>query len=173
MSAVFEQSGSTLPQVSAAGGSINGTVHIVTSDGAGPYTAIVDPTGTGAFSKGTEATVTTQVPGKRGNIAPSGLSDLIPRALVNMGIAKRAVNINEDFPIAIQVPAGTTCTGTVGGQSNVCLMKIVNPSLAGPFGGVIAFQVANTTAAANGTTVRRTTSVPGDTERFVGVKFRA
>jgi hypothetical protein len=34
MSAVMAQSGSTLPQVSD-GGSISGTVHIVTTDGAG------------------------------------------------------------------------------------------------------------------------------------------
>jgi hypothetical protein len=34
MSAVIAQSGSTLPQVSQ-GGSISGTVHIVTTDGAG------------------------------------------------------------------------------------------------------------------------------------------
>lgn len=72
-----------------------------------------------------------------------------------------------DFPIDIAVPAGTTCSGTVAGQQNVCFMKIANckirPPLrstndtdcliangAGPFGGVIAFQMAgagNTTAA--------------------------
>jgi hypothetical protein len=37
MSDVVAQSGSTLPQVSQ-GGSLSGTLHIVTSDGAGPYT---------------------------------------------------------------------------------------------------------------------------------------
>lgn len=41
-----------------------------------------------------------------------------------------------------------TCTGTVGGMQNVCLMKVANPSGAGPFGGVIAFQMAPAAAAA-------------------------
>jgi hypothetical protein len=146
------QSGSTLPQVSN-GGSISGTVHIVTTDGAGPYTAIVDPTGTGAFSQGVEATVTQQIPGTRGNIAAPKQRRFMPRMLVKMGLMKRASNVNEDYPFAATIPAGTTCTGAVAGQQNVCLVKIVNPSGAGPFGGVVAIQMAggassNTTAAA-------------------------
>ena len=70
--------------------------------------------------------------------------------LVKMGLMKRAKNVNEDYPFAATIPAGTTCSGTVGGQSNVCLVKLVNPSGAGPFGGVIAIQMAgaaNSTAA--------------------------
>ncbi len=39
VSAVISQSGSTLPQVSQ-GGSLGGTLHIVTTDGAGPYTGM-------------------------------------------------------------------------------------------------------------------------------------
>ena len=62
--------------------------------------------------------------------------------LVKMGLMKRAQNVNEDFPFSATIPAGTTCSGTVAGQSNVCLVKIVNPSGAGPFGGVIAIQMA-------------------------------
>jgi len=156
MSAVVAQSGSTLPQVSQ-GGSISGTVHIVTTDGAGPYTAIVDPTGTGAFSTGNVATVTTQVPGTKGNIAAPKQRSLLARTLVKMGIMKRAANVNEDYPFAATIPADTTCSGTVGGQSNVCLVKIVNPSNAGPFGGVIAIQMAGSasTAAATNTTTKR------------------
>jgi hypothetical protein len=38
MSAVVAQSGSTLPQVSSSGGTLSGTVHVVTTDGAGPFT---------------------------------------------------------------------------------------------------------------------------------------
>lgn len=93
MSAVVAQSGSTLPQVSS-GGSLSGTLHIVTTDGAGPYTAIVDPTGTGAFASGTKAEVTQQVPGERGEIAPDGQ---VRRWLVKMGLVKRAQNVNKDF----------------------------------------------------------------------------
>ncbi|CZR65209.1 probable gEgh 16 protein [Phialocephala subalpina] len=166
MSAVMAQSGTTLAQASP-GGSISGTVHIVTTDGAGPYTAIVDPTGTGAFSTGTKLAVTQQVPGKNGNIAAPKQRSLIARSLVAMGIVKRASNVNEDYPFAATIPAGTTCTGTVGGQSGVCLVKIVNPSNAGPFGGVIAMQMAGTSTAA------ASNSSTAEKRELVGAKFRA
>lgn len=64
--------------------------------------------------------------------------------LGKIGLMKRATNVNENFPFAATIPAGTKCSGTVAGQSNVCLVKIVNPSGAGPFGGVIAIQMAAT-----------------------------
>lgn len=179
MSAVVAQSGSTLPQVSS-GGSISGTVHIVTTDGAGPYSVIVDPTGTGAFSQGTQAEVTTQVPGKNGNISAPKQRRFIPRTLVKMGLMKRAANVNEDYPFAATIPAGTTCTGTVGGQSNVCLVKIVNPSAAGPFGGVIAIQMAGAggSAAAANSTAATTSEAAAEPaakkgKKPAGAKFRA
>jgi hypothetical protein len=105
---------------------------------------VIDPTGTGRFSHGTLATVTTQVPGKKGNIAAPKQQRFIPRMLGKIGLMKRATNVNENFPFAATIPAGTKCSGTVAGQSNVCLVKIVNPSGAGPFGGVIAIQMAAT-----------------------------
>jgi hypothetical protein len=150
-------SGSTLPQISADGGSISGTMHIVTSDGAGPYTAMVDPTGTGDFSSANKAVVSQQVPGTKGNIKKTEKRwiSLLRRA----GILKRATNINEDYPFKVEIPAGTKCTGTVAGQSNVCMVKLVNPSNAGPFGGCVPVQQvasSNTTAA-----------------RSIGSKFRA
>ena len=159
-------SGSTLPQVSN-GGSISGTVHIVTTDGAGPYTAIVDTTGTGAFSTGKMATVTTQVPGTKGNIAAPKQRSLYARTLVSLGIMKRASNVNEDYPFKAAIPAGTTCTGTVGGQTGVCLVKIVNPSGAGPFGGVIAIQMAGASTTSSNTTASAKAA------RLVSAKFRA
>ncbi|KAJ8069367.1 hypothetical protein OCU04_003021 [Sclerotinia nivalis] len=168
MKNVMAQSGEVLPQVTD-GGELSGTIHIVTTDGAGPYSAIVDPTGTGAFSQGTEAKVTTQVPGRRGNIAAPKQRSLMMRSLVNMGIVKRAKNVNEDYPIKVSMPAGMSCTGSVGGQENVCLVKLANPSGAGPFGGVAAFQMASTSSAAaagNGTTA-------ATTKRSIGAKFRA
>jgi len=165
MSAVVAQSGSTLPQISAAGGTLSGTLHIVTTDGAGPYTAIVDPTGTGAFSTGTKAEVTTQVPGKNGNIAAPKQRRFITRALVSMGIVKRAANVNEDYPIAVAIPAGMTCTGTVGGQSGVCLVKLANPSAAGPFGGVVAMQISGSASNATTAAVKE--------RKLIGAKFRA
>lgn len=65
LDAAMAMSGSTLPQVSS-GGSINATLHIVTSDGAGPFVAIIDPTASGKFSNATSMDVTTQVPGEAG-----------------------------------------------------------------------------------------------------------
>jgi hypothetical protein len=122
-----------------------------------PYTAVIDSTGTGAFSQGTEATVTTQVPGNNGNIAATK-ENFIPRMLIKAGLMKRAANVNKDYPFAATIPAGTTCSGTVAGQSNVCLMKIVNPSGNGPFGGVIAMQIAGTAAAASNSTAEAATA---------------
>jgi hypothetical protein len=90
-------SGNTLPQVSP-GGSVSGTLHIVTSDGAGPYKALVDTTGTGDFSNAMEMEVVTQVPGKNGNIKKTKTAARAwARALESIGIYKRATNINEDF----------------------------------------------------------------------------
>ncbi|KAJ8067493.1 hypothetical protein OCU04_004837 [Sclerotinia nivalis] len=142
-------SGSTLPQISTDNASISGTFHIVTSDGAGPLTAMVDTTGMGDFSKAVKAVVTTQVPGNNGNIKKSKQTKW-NRVLRSLGLMKRATNINEDFPFSVAIPAGTTCTGTIAGQSNVCMVKIVNPSNAGPFGGCVAVQQStgtNSTAA--------------------------
>jgi hypothetical protein len=52
----------------------------------------------------------------------------------------------------VQIPAGTTCSGTVGGQANTCLVKIANSNPAGPFGGVVAIQMAGGASAATNTT---------------------
>jgi len=92
-------SGSTLPQVSSSNGSLSGTFHIVTTDGAGPVQAVVDPTATGQYESGTAATVATQVPGTRGNIAAPKQRRFIPRTLVKLGLLKRASNVNEDYPL--------------------------------------------------------------------------
>ncbi|KAK2001941.1 hypothetical protein LX36DRAFT_746620 [Colletotrichum falcatum] len=141
---VMALSGSTLPQVSSTGGSISGTLHCVTTDGAGPYNAVIDSTGTGAFSQGTMLKVVQQVPGNGGNIRPDGTVPGGKRSLWERAMSviyKRAANVNKDFPMKFEVPAGTTCTGTMGGQSNVCLVKIANSNKAGPFGGVVPIQI--------------------------------
>ena len=44
-----------------------------------------------------------------------------------------------DFPVKVQMPAGMTCQGTAGGASNVCIVRMQNSALAGPFGGSAAF----------------------------------
>jgi hypothetical protein len=144
------QSGPTLPQISN-GGNISGTFHIVTTDGAGPIQAVLDPTATGKFSQGVPLTVLQQIPGTNGNIAPGKKQQrsLWARALAAAGIMKRAANVNESFDFKFSVPAGTNCTGTVAGMTNVCLVKIANSNKAGPFGGVVPVQIAAAGGAAN------------------------
>lgn len=117
----------------------------MTSDGCGSVKAVIDPTATGAFADGTMAETTSDVPGNNGNCPRSITKKSYIRSLLeDTGvIAKRATNVNQDFNVAFTVPAGTTCTGQVNGQTGVCLMKIANNNAAGPFGGVIAFQMAN------------------------------
>lgn len=89
------QSGSTLPQVSS-GGSVNGTYHIVTTDGAGPLEALIDESASGKWSTAKQATVSTQPPGNNGNIkAPKSSNNR--RLLSRMYLSKRAQNVNEDY----------------------------------------------------------------------------
>ncbi|PGH19444.1 hypothetical protein AJ80_03945 [Polytolypa hystricis UAMH7299] len=54
-----------------------------------------------------------------------------------------------DFPLTATVPAGQTCTGTVAGQQNVCMVRCENPALAGPFGGCVPVQMAGAAAGNN------------------------
>jgi hypothetical protein len=108
------------------------------------------------------------VPGRNGNIAAPKQRRFIPRMLMKMGLMKRAKNVNEDFPFAATIPAGTTCSGTVAGQSNVCLVKIVNPSGAGPFGGVVAIQMAGAGAGASNSTDAAATTDAATSESAVG-----
>ncbi|KAJ3946404.1 uncharacterized protein N0V96_004765 [Colletotrichum fioriniae] len=53
-----------------------------------------------------------------------------------------------DFPLKAAIPADQTCTGTVAGQSNVCLVRCQNAARAGPFGGIVPVQMAGTTTPA-------------------------
>jgi Egh16-like virulence factor len=41
------------------------------------------------------------------------------------------------------MPEGMTCTGSVGGAKNVCIVRLQNSALAGPFGGSAAFTQSN------------------------------
>lgn len=156
LKSAMAQSGSTLPQVSS-GGKVSGVFHIVTTDGAGPVEALIDETASAKWSQAKQASVTKQVPGFYGNIqAPQssygfGFGRMLRRGLVKMGLVeKRAENVNQDYPFEVEIPAGTKCTGTVNGLSNVCLVKMSNNNPAGPFGGVYAVQMpgSNTTARA-------------------------
>lgn len=164
LAAAMAQSGNTLPQVSADGtGTITGTWRIVTSDGTannaqGELFAVIDSTGTGAYSTGKQLVATSDMVGNgNGNVVQRSLTR-IARAL-----GKRATNVGADAPFSVKIPAGTTCTGTdaTSGATNFCLMKIANNNGAGPFGGSIAFQIAgagNTTAAPAASTASTSTA---------------
>jgi len=117
--AVGQGAASGLPTCSDSG-VVKMTFHQVNQDGAGPLTADIDPTSGGtdpaAFQS---AQVTQDVPG--------------------LGIGGLSGVTTTDFPVAIQMPAGMTCSGQVGGASNVCIARLQNSALAGPFGGSVAF----------------------------------
>ncbi|KAH8647401.1 hypothetical protein BX600DRAFT_443604 [Xylariales sp. PMI_506] len=161
LAATMASSGSTLPQVSGDGtGSINGTWTVVTSDGTandknGNLFAVIDETGTGKFSKGTQLTATSDLVGNgQGNV----VQRTVARALRAVGIQRRATNVGADAAFSVKIPSGLTCTGTdsTSGQSNFCLMKIANNNGNGPFGGTIAFQIAG--ASTNTTATKRAQS---------------
>jgi hypothetical protein len=87
------------------------TLHQINQDGAGPFTAMVDGTSGGtdvaAFKK---AEVTQNVPGLAAGISTTTTTD---------------------FPVKMQMPAGMTCSGTVGTATNVCIAKLQNATPAG------------------------------------------
>lgn len=95
--AAMALSGSTLPQISTTNASISGIFHIITSDGAGPLSAIIDPTGKGDFTNGIKAKVTLQIPGKNGNIKKTPTQKRWEPLEERGDIEKRASNINEDY----------------------------------------------------------------------------
>jgi hypothetical protein len=104
-------------------GEISMTFHQVNQDGAGPLTAQIDPTSGGtdpaAFQ---DAQVTQNVPG--------------------IGIGGLSAAQTTDFPVKVQMPAGMTCSGSAGGANNVCIVRLQNSALAGPFGGSAAFTMS-------------------------------
>jgi len=101
-------------------GTVKMTFHQVNQDGAGPLTAMVDTTSGGTDPKAFKtAEVTQNVPG--------------------IGIGGLSAASTMDFPVAIQMPAGSVCSGTVAGASGVCVAKLQNSAAAGPFGGSVAF----------------------------------
>ncbi|OTB08895.1 hypothetical protein M426DRAFT_71144 [Hypoxylon sp. CI-4A] len=121
--AIMAATDDQLPQVTA-GGELKMTLHQVNADGAGPYTCMINDDGTGADWDDIE--VTQSPPGDD----------------------SRDRDGNEtDFPLTAAIPADQECTGTVAGQDNACLVRCQNGAGAGPFGGVVPVQMANTTSA--------------------------
>ncbi|KAI0393927.1 cell surface protein [Xylariaceae sp. FL0594] len=106
-------------------GSITMTFRQINQDGAGPLFADVDGTSGGtdpaAFQK---AEVTQDVPG-------------VPIA-GGLSLATKT-----DFPLTVQMPPGMTCEATVAGVKNVCVVRVRNKAIAGPFGGSAAFTMSH------------------------------
>lgn len=101
-------------------GTIAMTFHQVNQDGAGPLTAQIDATSGGTDAAAfKDAEVTQNVPG--------------------IGVGGLSAATTTEFPVAVQMPAGMTCQGSVGGATNVCVARLQNSALAGPFGGSVAF----------------------------------
>ncbi|KAI0131981.1 hypothetical protein BJ170DRAFT_225777 [Xylariales sp. AK1849] len=122
--AIMAETGDQLPQVSP-GGMISMTLHQVNSDGGGPYTCQMS-----ADASGTDWTaiqVTQSPPGTN---------------------SRNKDGAATDFPMKAAMPAGASCAGTVAGQDNVCLVRCMNAAKAGPFGGVVPVQMANSTTPA-------------------------
>ncbi|KAF6828432.1 cas1 appressorium specific protein [Colletotrichum plurivorum] len=125
--AIMAMTGDQLPQV-RAGGTIDMTLHQVNGDGGGPYDCMINGDATGATW--TNINVLTTPPGTN---------------------SRNRAGAMTDFPMKAQIPADQTCTGTVAGQNNICLVRCQNAARAGPFGGIVPVQMAqpgNTPAAA-------------------------
>lgn len=128
-SAILAETGDVLPQVSP-GGELNMTLHQVNSDGAGPYTCMINADGTA--ESWSEITVTQNVEGNERGRNRDGET--------------------QDFPLVAAIPADQECTGNVAGQSDVCLVRCQNPARAGPFGGVVPVQMAGSGESAGNST---------------------
>ncbi|KAK2764384.1 hypothetical protein FQN54_009078 [Arachnomyces sp. PD_36] len=119
---------SGLPTASDTG-EITMTYRQINQDGAGPLQADIDPTSGGTDPSAFEPAELTQD-------ADSGLGDT--------GLS---LDTNTDFPITVQMPEGMVCEGEVAGVQNVCVVRVRNPALAGPFGGSAAFTQSEGSAA--------------------------
>ncbi|KAK0101793.1 hypothetical protein ONS95_006943 [Cadophora gregata] len=107
-----------LPTASDSG-EITMTIHQCNQDGAGPFDAQIDNTSGGtdpaAFKT---AQVTQNVPGIAAGFSAATTTD---------------------YQVKVQMPAGMTCSGTVGAATDVCIVRMSNKTPAGPFGGAGAF----------------------------------
>ncbi|KAL8277375.1 hypothetical protein RQP46_010215 [Phenoliferia psychrophenolica] len=83
-------------------GTVDLTFHQVNQDGAGPLAAMVS----GDMGKTWQAATVQENAG--GFFGLSGAA-------------------NEDIPVKVQVPAGTSCAGTAGTATGVCLVALANP----------------------------------------------
>lgn len=66
-------------------------------------------------------------------------SATVVKNVPGLGIGGLSAATNTDFEMQVQMPAGMTCDATVAGVNNVCVMRVRNNAIAGPFGGSVAF----------------------------------
>ncbi|KAL5366617.1 hypothetical protein BJX96DRAFT_170084 [Aspergillus floccosus] len=92
--------------------------HQVNQDGAGPLIADID-----SYSGGTDPDAFKSAEVVR-NIA---------------GVEGFSTSSTMDYKVEIQVPSGTKCSGSVGTARNVCIVRVRNTAISGPFGGSAAF----------------------------------
>jgi Egh16-like virulence factor len=110
---------SGLPTV-GQNGVVTMNFHQVNGDGAGPYTASIDPTSGGTNAAAFQpAQMISNIPGTNG---------------------KDKANKASDFQVQVQMPAGMICQGQVAGQQGVCVVRMTNTAKNGPFGGSAVFQ---------------------------------
>lgn len=63
----------------------------------------------------------------------------ILRNVPGSGVSGLSISTNTDYPMQVQMPQGMTCDGEVAGLKHVCIVRVRNQALAGPFGGGAAF----------------------------------
>jgi hypothetical protein len=90
----------------------------VNQDGAGPLSADIDATSGGTDSQA---------------FKPANVIQNIP------GVAGFSTSSTMDYEIKVQLPSGMKCTGIVGNTTNVCIVRVRNNAISGPFGGSAAF----------------------------------
>ncbi|OQE10591.1 hypothetical protein PENFLA_c087G04199 [Penicillium flavigenum] len=106
-----------LPSASDAG-VITMTYHQVNQDGAGPSSADIDATSGGTDIKAFKSAKVIQ------NIP---------------GVAGFSTSSTMDYEVKVQLPSGMKCSGVVGNTKDVCIMRVRNNAISGPFGGSAAF----------------------------------
>lgn len=55
------------------------------------------------------------------------------------GVAGFSTSSTMDYEVKVQLPSGMKCTGVVGGIENICIVRVRNNAISGPFGGSAAF----------------------------------
>lgn len=118
------ETGDQVPQVSQ-GSEIAMAPHQVNADGGDPYTCAMNADGNGA--QWANIQVTQSPPGQNSRLSDGAMND---------------------FPRNAAIPADASCTGTVAGQDNVCLVRCMNAARAGPFDGVVPVQSKSSNLAA-------------------------